>query len=565
MERICLALGARGLVNAQFIVRDDGVYLIEVNPRASRTVPFMSKVTGVPMVELAVRISLGATLAELGWERRPAARSRRSSRSRRRRSRRPSSRASTRRSGRSCSRRARSSGSPSTRAWRWPRRSPGASLIPPRAGDGRGAARAALDRRPRQVGPAGPRAGARRGRATGWRRRPGRARRWRAAGFDGRARSPSWARSPVGDEAGILELIAGGRRAARGQHADAALGRRARRRRHPPRGDRRGRPVPHRDRDRGRGGRGAGPGRSSTGSPRSARSRTGCRRRAGRGRPGLRRSRLADASRAGRDRRARRPCAAGSATIDWPSDHSVSVVSATITTASGISRRRTFGTRPASACAWILRWRMSRGGFVGARAAAMSRCARTWPAQAPSTCPPTTAASCDGPDEPGGQEAGARHEERRAEQVAAAAGAGPRRRRRSAGRRSAGRSGSGRRGSRRRSAAGPRRWRPRLTARPTTSAAPAMTPRNTIRITVFWTSAGLPKTVAKATVCDRPSKMIDAGAEATSATRGISQVASSSPLANGRRTTAVASTASGSSSSGSTPRASAVCAAGTTP
>jgi carbamoyl-phosphate synthase large subunit len=67
MTRIVLALGARGLVNAQFIVREDGVYLIEVNPRASRTVPFMSKVTGVPMVELAVRISLGATLAELGW------------------------------------------------------------------------------------------------------------------------------------------------------------------------------------------------------------------------------------------------------------------------------------------------------------------------------------------------------------------------------------------------------------------------------------------------------------------------------------------------------------------
>ena len=67
MERICLALGARGLVNAQFIVRDDGVYLIEVNPRASRTVPFLSKVTGVPMVELAVRISLGETLRSLGW------------------------------------------------------------------------------------------------------------------------------------------------------------------------------------------------------------------------------------------------------------------------------------------------------------------------------------------------------------------------------------------------------------------------------------------------------------------------------------------------------------------
>jgi carbamoyl-phosphate synthase large subunit len=68
MERIVLALGARGLVNAQFIVRDDGVYLIEVNPRASRTVPFLSKVTGVPMVELAVRIALGATLPETGWD-----------------------------------------------------------------------------------------------------------------------------------------------------------------------------------------------------------------------------------------------------------------------------------------------------------------------------------------------------------------------------------------------------------------------------------------------------------------------------------------------------------------
>ena len=68
MERVVLALGAKGLVNAQFIVREDGVYLIEVNPRASRTVPFLSKVTGVPMVELAVRIALGETLESLGWE-----------------------------------------------------------------------------------------------------------------------------------------------------------------------------------------------------------------------------------------------------------------------------------------------------------------------------------------------------------------------------------------------------------------------------------------------------------------------------------------------------------------
>jgi carbamoyl-phosphate synthase large subunit len=67
MERIVRALGVRGLCNAQFIVREDGVYLIEVNPRASRTVPFMSKVTGVPMVALAVGISLGDRLADLGW------------------------------------------------------------------------------------------------------------------------------------------------------------------------------------------------------------------------------------------------------------------------------------------------------------------------------------------------------------------------------------------------------------------------------------------------------------------------------------------------------------------
>jgi carbamoyl-phosphate synthase large subunit len=67
MERIVRALGVRGLVNAQFIVREDGVYLIEVNPRASRTVPFMSKVTGVPLVDLAVRVALGQTLRENGW------------------------------------------------------------------------------------------------------------------------------------------------------------------------------------------------------------------------------------------------------------------------------------------------------------------------------------------------------------------------------------------------------------------------------------------------------------------------------------------------------------------
>jgi carbamoyl-phosphate synthase large subunit len=68
MRRLCLAVGVRGLVNAQFIVREDGVYVLEVNPRASRTVPFLSKVTRVPMVALAIQVALGARLAELGWQ-----------------------------------------------------------------------------------------------------------------------------------------------------------------------------------------------------------------------------------------------------------------------------------------------------------------------------------------------------------------------------------------------------------------------------------------------------------------------------------------------------------------
>ncbi|MEA2675860.1 MAG: carbamoyl-phosphate synthase large subunit, partial [Chloroflexota bacterium] len=67
ISRVARAIGVRGLINGQFIVRDDGVYLLEVNPRASRSVPFMSKVTGVPMVELATRVALGETLSGMGW------------------------------------------------------------------------------------------------------------------------------------------------------------------------------------------------------------------------------------------------------------------------------------------------------------------------------------------------------------------------------------------------------------------------------------------------------------------------------------------------------------------
>ena len=73
IRRICLAIGVRGLVNAQFIVRDDGVYLLEVNPRASRTVPFLSKVTGVSRwSRSATRVALGASTRRPGLAGRPA-------------------------------------------------------------------------------------------------------------------------------------------------------------------------------------------------------------------------------------------------------------------------------------------------------------------------------------------------------------------------------------------------------------------------------------------------------------------------------------------------------------
>ena len=66
-ERMAVALGLRGLCNVQYVVHRGRVHVIEVNPRSSRTVPFLSKVTGVPMVELAVRTMLGEPLSECGW------------------------------------------------------------------------------------------------------------------------------------------------------------------------------------------------------------------------------------------------------------------------------------------------------------------------------------------------------------------------------------------------------------------------------------------------------------------------------------------------------------------
>ena len=70
-ERIGLALKVKGLFNIQFAIRDDVVYVLEVNPRASRTVPFVSKATGVPLARLAAQISAGKTLAELGFTEEP--------------------------------------------------------------------------------------------------------------------------------------------------------------------------------------------------------------------------------------------------------------------------------------------------------------------------------------------------------------------------------------------------------------------------------------------------------------------------------------------------------------
>ena len=66
-ETLCTELKAIGLINLQYIIMDREIYVIEVNPRASRTVPYLSKVTGVPMCDLATKVSLGMKLKDLGF------------------------------------------------------------------------------------------------------------------------------------------------------------------------------------------------------------------------------------------------------------------------------------------------------------------------------------------------------------------------------------------------------------------------------------------------------------------------------------------------------------------
>ena len=66
---LALELGVVGLMNVQFAVRDNAIFVIEVNPRASRTIPFISKAIGVPLAKVAAKVMAGATLREIGYTR----------------------------------------------------------------------------------------------------------------------------------------------------------------------------------------------------------------------------------------------------------------------------------------------------------------------------------------------------------------------------------------------------------------------------------------------------------------------------------------------------------------
>src|SRR5690606_18146267 len=65
------ALSVRGLMNIQYAVKDEQVYVLEVNPRASRTVPYVSKTVGLPIAQYAARVMLGESLDSVGMEAEP--------------------------------------------------------------------------------------------------------------------------------------------------------------------------------------------------------------------------------------------------------------------------------------------------------------------------------------------------------------------------------------------------------------------------------------------------------------------------------------------------------------
>src|SRR5699024_9738586 len=64
-EALAKGIGVQGLMNVQYALKDDVLYVLEANPRASRTVPFVSKATGVPLAKAASRIMLGESIAQL--------------------------------------------------------------------------------------------------------------------------------------------------------------------------------------------------------------------------------------------------------------------------------------------------------------------------------------------------------------------------------------------------------------------------------------------------------------------------------------------------------------------
>ncbi|SQB56430.1 carbamoyl phosphate synthase large subunit [Streptococcus dysgalactiae] len=69
-RRLAIGLNCIGMMNIQFVIKDEQVYVIEVNPRASRTVPFLSKVTNIPMAQVATKLILGQKIKGFrlwGW------------------------------------------------------------------------------------------------------------------------------------------------------------------------------------------------------------------------------------------------------------------------------------------------------------------------------------------------------------------------------------------------------------------------------------------------------------------------------------------------------------------
>ena len=73
-KALACELQVSGLMNVQFAVKDETVYVLEVNPRASRTTPFVSKAIGVPLAKLAAKVMAGRKLADLGFTRKSSRR-----------------------------------------------------------------------------------------------------------------------------------------------------------------------------------------------------------------------------------------------------------------------------------------------------------------------------------------------------------------------------------------------------------------------------------------------------------------------------------------------------------